>query len=762
VNDYWRILVDRTFSEIDLTVDRSINLPELPELPVKILQELKGQQEADDYKETFESVAAMRSEFLTKRAERIEELRNNHYRMLLQSSRLRSKYLELTLEAGDTSLLRLSDEYFLDLWREIRVVPHRGLEMFYGVLLDVRARFTGGVAGIVSLMRDAVLLFFFVAIPISVFLGLKRLIDRIDHFRAKLVRFGEPYTWRSALAIWLKKLSPFLPWMLMLFGFWIAKSLLSNSGLENIRDVFSYVEYYIWYRLFKLFVALTLSRAAYSSSLRGLSDLRARIERTTKFVSVFFFVAFVILRITEATVGVALVYRLVSSTTIYIGWGVLAWCAWTWRDQICLACKDNFSAKTSEKIERWCSSKWSGLIVCFPLVCILTVIAVSRRVNRWVSNFEFYKKISVEILKRKLEVNEQDDEEDSAKNRYRVSRNRYLEFFTLSVPDEPSQIIQPAHKIGTKVAEIILSWSVGESEETSLALYGEKGVGKSTLLQTLKDKFPKVLVKTIVVPAKLFNIEKVTEFFNEHIAELDSKKKTLVIVDDAHNLFLSELGGFEGYKRFLDIINQGDKDTFWCVAYNKRAWKFLDYVLDRNQFYRNIVELSRFSDVDIQNMIMTRHQQSGFELEFDEMILAASKSDFLTGSMHAETQFFTLLWGLAKGNPRTALSLWKASVSMVSPRKIIVGIPKPLVLRGLNSLNEGDFFVYGAILTHENLSVSEAVRTTNLPAGIVRNALKVGEDIDALEKSQDGRYRVNPLAQSRLIHFLLEKNIVYE
>lgn len=778
-NDIWRMLVDRTFSEIDTGNTLTSDLPQLPKFPDKLVNELSSQQIAKDYVKAYNTAKILRSQTILKRADRLEKFRSNHYTMLLQSSRLRSQYLQKTIAEGDTSIIKLSNDYFLDLWREIRVVPYRSLAIFYTAALDVKDRITGGVSGILSLFKDGILLFFFIAIPISVFLGLKRLTSRIDRLRDQLMRSGDVASWRSSLALWLKRINPYLPWVLMLCGLWIAEALLANSDLVNIRDIFSYVKYYIWYRIFKLFVSITLSRAAYTTNLRGLSTLKPRIEKTTNLVSIFFFAGFVLLRITEGTVGAALVYRIVSTIIIYIGWGILAYCAYTWRDQVALSIAKSFPKKLVKKTQELCTHKQYGFFVCLPVVSALTLIAIVKRIDNWISKFEFYKKISVEILKRKLDVDEEDgevgaEETDTTKSRFRTAKQKYLEHFSLTVPEDTSVIIQPAHGIDKRIENIIRSWADGNSDEFSLAIYGEKGVGKSTALCVMKETFSELDIVEISIPPKLTVRDKVISFICSALnitegQDLDQmekdqsiKKKTLILIDEAHNMFLAELGGFDGYRGFLELVNAKIPNVFWCVVYNRRAWKYLDNVLGRNQFFRNIFEIKSFTDEDMQSMIMNRHRKSGFSLEFDEMILAASKSDEMGGIAHAETQFFRLLWGLAKGNPRTAIALWNQSISMINTTKVLVGIPKPLVLRELNQLNEDNYFVFGSILTHENLDAGEAIVTTNLPEGVVRNALKIGEEIEALDHSADGRYRVNPLAQSRLIDFLLDKNIVYE
>ncbi len=70
--------------------------------------------------------------------------------------------------------------------------------------------------------------------------------------------------------------------------------------------------------------------------------------------------------------------------------------------------------------------------------------------------------------------------------------------------------------------------------------------------------------------------------------------------------------------------------------------------------------------------------------------------------------------------------------------------------------------MYSAIIRHENLSTEEIVTTTNLPEGIVRHALRIGMENNAIVRSADGRYRVTPEAQFFLSQLLERKNFLYE
>ena len=151
--------------------------------------------------------------------------------------------------------------------------------------------------------------------------------------------------------------------------------------------------------------------------------------------------------------------------------------------------------------------------------------------------------------------------------------------------------------------------------------------------------------------------------------------RTVLYLDDAHNFFLASIGGFQGFKDFLDLINSGTRNLFVCATFNIHSWMYLDSIFGKNRYFRNVIGLSPWSENDIRSLIMKRHGKSDFLLTYDPVISAGSMYSERDNLENADRKFFRLLWEQSDGNPRTAIYSW---LTCIEPRggALHVGLPR--------------------------------------------------------------------------------------
>ncbi|MEZ4750446.1 MAG: hypothetical protein R3B54_07405 [Bdellovibrionota bacterium] len=250
----------------------------------------------------------------------------------------------------------------------------------------------------------------------------------------------------------------------------------------------------------------------------------------------------------------------------------------------------------------------------------------------------------------------------------------------------------------------------------------------------------------------------ITSSYTELIEGDESRKKTVYLLDDAHNFFLADIGGFEGFRAFLELTNIRLKNTFWAAAFNVHSWNYLDSVFGKNRFFRTLIPLVEWSEEEIQNMILSRHRKSQFKLAYEKVVFAAqgNRGDF---EDYAENTYFRLLWEQSSGNPRSAIYLWLSSLTRVG-NTIRVALPEDTDPEAFLDLQQDALFVYAAIVRHENLSTEEAIEVTDLPEGVVRHAIKVGMERSFLFR-YGGRYRVSAGWHNTIVSFLTKRNYIY-
>lgn len=770
----WRELVDRTLKRI-AAPEKSVAVPDMPQLPHDLLARLNTTAEAEQYQNAYLETEKLKSELETSRLQRFEQGRNDLYRLLQTAGQLRSSLLRQNLQAGNDEILNLSSEYLQDIGREIRIVPYQVVAIFYSKAVDFRHKASAGIDGWLAISKQSFIFLLFLGLFFGAYAGLHRVSDALERLRSHLVREKFNHAYARTLALWIRRGNVYVPWVIMLFAVYIAEDLLAGTDITQIGLILPYIALYMWYRIALNLAVSIMGLVAFSGAAQSSKAERQRLLRTMRFVGIFFFVLIAILHATQDAVGEALVYRLVDSFVVYVGLVVCAYAAREWRNEIAVAAEEWLPKRIHLSISRLSNSRLGAWFSSLPALLLVIAARLGTRIKTKAGEFDFFKRISAALFLRQIEqANKSEGQRESANRQAPQLSQDYLHWFKLENMEDKTLLIERESALPAEIESILNAWSDNSSLDHSLALYGEKGSGKTSLLDMIEMRYKKCAVRRIDIPPKLVTREAVLGFFGKELgvdlaggAESllkadEGKEDAVLLIDNAQNLFLGELGGFEGYRTFAELMNSGTDHLFWCVTFNLRSWHYLRAVFGGMPLFRRAIEIGEFSEKDIMRLIVARHQRTDAHLAYDDIIRATQSEDDIVGEHQVEKQFFRLLWGQSNGNPRAALMLWMASLTPLSGERMKVGLPKyPKVF-----INErwGDdaMFIYAAIMRHENLTQDEVVATTNLPDNIVTNALGTGYDSHLLDCGRDGRYRITAIAQASLTRLLLGKNFIYE
>jgi hypothetical protein len=769
----WRDLVDKIFERV-ADPQRYEPLPQLPALPQELLARVAADVQAVQYQQSYQAAQQQYRALSQLRAQRFDEERDSLYRLLLQAGRLRSELLRESVAQGDLRPLQLSDEYLGDVAREIRIEPYQALAIFYSKVLEFRQKANAGLAGWIEIANQVVLFAVVVAIPFLAFYALRRFTEHLNRIRRELVRVQAQRRNARALAIWIRRLTPYVPWGVMLLGVWVIGRMLERTAFAEMGAVLPYVAYYLWYRVFLNLLSSAVGLVAYSDTLKAAASQSGRIQHTAKRIVLFFVVALAFLHATEDVVGRALVYRLVFDFMRYAGAFVCFAAARQWRVEIAAAAGQVLPHAVAERLRRYCSGTLSW-IVCLPTLMLVIAAMAIAHFQAWAGEYDFFKRMGAELFRRRIaSVAGRDKHTAGVREKAPGVPQDYLDWFDLDAPTDPTLLVEPSNGIVEEIESTVDAWLHEEAGEHSLALYGDKGSGKSSLLRVMERDSGLCRIQRIVVPPKLCTREAVLQFFGaqlgvdlsnglEPLLQADVEfKKTLVLVDEAHNLFLAKLGGFDGYRAFMELVNGPTSNLFWCVAFNRRSWRYLSGVLGGAESFRKAIDVPPLGDEDVERLIMTRHRRTSYRLAYDAIIRATQSEDDSGAVEQVEAQFFRLLWGQSRGNPRAAIVLWTGALTAQRNGRLKVGVPQFQPVKSLERLGDDAWFVYSAILRHENLAADEAAVVTNLPLSVVRDALRIGIESRAIARGANDRYRVTPAAQFYLTQLLLGKNFIHE
>jgi hypothetical protein len=767
----WRRLTDEGLLIFDMALNVD-GLPTLPARPSDLLARLAGTPQASQYEASYAEAERSREKFVADFTAESRALADKQYHIQDQAAILRAKlYQQLCGETAFSRALSI-DEVVHDVVREIRAIPYRASGRLYAKYLGYKAGLNGTLQGALVIGRDAAALLLVPLIPLAALLLLRRTIVVLDRLRVKLATGPDS---RRELALLLHRVTPYLPWATCLLALWLTKSLVTVTDLSELAALFDLARYFVYYRVFRLLVRDVFDALRLRLEMARDAKSSALIDGTATLVGRFFLVAAMILHVTELAVGRALVYGYVVELARVLGLLVLAIAAQRWSFVIEPLARSVLPTSQGAWVARQCSGA-RAYIACLPALLGLFVSMAATRLLRLISDLDTAKRISAKLYRRRVESRAAEAEGARQRANAQLPED-YLRLFLDDGLDDLTQWCSGNDQELGAIKRQIDEWLCGVSAEQSTAIYGEKGVGKTTVLQRLaRDYAGKVQVVNLEIPPKILTRESCRSLLAgalglAHDADLaaalvapereSNAARTLVLVDDAHNLFLGTVGAFEAYLELMDIVNSETSSIFWCLTFNEHAWTFLRGYFTSNQHIRAANRLLPWSDAEISELILGKHRQSGLRLRFDQAILAAQSSSLDRGGTYAEQQFFRLLWEQAKGNPRVAMSHWLTALSPLRPGCLRVSLPPELNAKVLDRLSDDACFVYAAIARHESLTSRELVRVLDVPLAAVSLALKAGIETGLVLRCAERRHWLNPDWHNHVIAHLKRKNFLY-
>lgn len=647
---------------------------------------------------------------------------------------------------------------------EISTAPYRVISYFYKKYLYVSEQLSLGREGYVKISAHVAVILFIIILLYSLMHFYKKVSTKLDDIVRQLMsQFRRFYLVQKIYGLWskIKENTESVLWILTLEFF---KSI---EYFDDLHLLIWGIQVYLGAAIIENLVTVFLG-AISKLDTSNFANFKIRAAETSKKFKNIFLFYFLALIIIEATVGRVYLYTLVYFVVLlYTIYQLIMECS-KWEDELRKYAERRFAGAIVER--------YSKIIAIFPsrlnAVLMFGFIISFQIFNIFVSlteNFEISKKISANLFKKQIEKIEASEGADEA------IPSEYKESFSPKSLDNQEEYVESAQKLEPRILGEISEWIEGKTEEHSLVIFGDKGIGKTTLLKRIEFelsqqedldlKYMKIPSKTVEkanlykLVQKIFNFEE--ESFNIYNIDKKCTKKTVVFLDECQNIFLSKAGGFDAYHGLLNLINMNTDNIYWVMSFNKYSWLFLDRAFGRTQFVRNVFEVSGWSDNKIKELILKRHSKTKFKLSYDLLISATRSQDEIDKYSSVESKFFKLLWELSRGNPRAALFLWISALSRRNLSTFNVHVPRGAELEGVEKLSDELLFVVAGVLKHENLTASELESVTNLQRGLIRNALKIGMERRFLFRDERSRFMVDITTQYALIKYLRTKNFIY-
>lgn len=314
---------------------------------------------------------------------------------------------------------------------------------------------------------------------------------------------------------------------------------------------------------------------------------------------------------------------------------------------------------------------------------------------------------------------------------------------------------------------------------SAVAVTGEKGAGITSLIQF----FVKHLAydKKIIPLSHSTQIYRIESFLDLLANELNlsqpvsketlieqlnaSDERRIIIIEGLQHLYLKKVDGFECLKLLFEVMSKTNKNVFWLTSCTLHTWNYLQKVLSIGEFFGHVITLGEFSNDEMVDIILKRHNVSGYDMKF-----LPGKADLTNRKLARmpetqlqsilQKQYFSQLNQLAKGNLSVAFIFWMRSIQRIEDNILKVSSMGDFNGDFIKSLAPEKLFCLHAILLHDGLELNEFCKVMRyLPE---TGRLKLFQMVDdGLLLDIRNRYVVNLLLYRPIINALKAKNLLH-
>lgn len=568
----------------------------------------------------------------------------------------------------------------------------------------------------------------------------------------------------GSLVRWAGLFQTVLPVLLLLPAYWILCSLLGahSTATGLLRAVF--LPFFLYLLGRETLTGATRQITRGRPALVKLSpETRERARLTYARLGLIFAVAATVDSLAELAIGPG---RIVSLVDVALAAWVVVWAAWAafaWRAPLARSwaeLRPDEESSREHAVARWMASTPLG----FALSPIALALVASTRIGR-----AFAGRLSASGLAqrtRAMYLRRRSRRSEEVDGRRPELPAAYLEEFPLyPLIDDKDAVVVPRAPLVESILEQLGQWRETRASG-SLVLVGEKGIGKTTLAAMVARRIEGLELVTHTLRGTLLCEEDLVGALapalghagagsTTDLAErLNAGPERVVVIDEAHFVFLRVVGGYRAYDALVSLVNATPDKVFWILVFNRYTWTFLNESRARVHYFRRVLELPAWTSAEIQDLIRRRTTRAGFRLVFSEIL----RTDEIGGSadidlIDGSEAYFRLLWESSGGNPRIASRLWLDSLTAVSPDTLEVGLFNESPPRVLAELGDDLVFTLAAVAQRENLSPDELARSLNMPAGFADFAVRFLSEEGLVEPKEKGSDRVT-LAPRNYHHVL--------
>lgn len=299
-----------------------------------------------------------------------------------------------------------------------------------------------------------------------------------------------------------------------------------------------------------------------------------------------------------------------------------------------------------------------------------------------------------------------------------------------------------------------------------IALIGDKGTGKTTLLSSIHlEGFNKLILSP---PNRMTTTKELEEWLSSEVEAPDNRTlkshflslaPALIVIDRLDSLFLRSVGGYEALYTLSQLMQETASHHCWVVGIHLHTWNFLraPAIPFKSELFHSSVVIQ---SINAQKCSTWAHQcakENEIEINFSQLLSKKRSNRFLK---QTEKSYWRLLVDTAIYNPSTIRRLWLSSLHYEeSERVIYVHYFQSPTFEVLNDINIHEQFILSSLLIHGDLNEQQLSSTLSISDVQVKMCCRNLMSKDILVQNEQF-YMISFYWHPVVIQFLQQKHLL--
>lgn len=270
-----------------------------------------------------------------------------------------------------------------------------------------------------------------------------------------------------------------------------------------------------------------------------------------------------------------------------------------------------------------------------------------------------------------------------------------------------------------------------------VAVVGARGMGKSSLLRTLRESASDAVTIACRSGMALADVRAASG--------LPTSRPRAVLLDDAHALVKPCIGGLAVFDEVVAFARANDDDVTWVFAVDSSVWPLLQRARDARPVFDQIEVLAPWDEAQIGALLAERCREARIDPKYDDLLEklppGSDEIDRQDALKAKQASYERMLWDHVGGNPGLALEAWRASLGAHASGAVHV---RPLQVPDasrLEGLPDSSLFVLRAVLQLAPATVDGLAEATRLRPEEVLQDVRFGQTL-GIFTGDEGHVRI--------------------